>query len=84
MIEADTINQLPPHEREYVKEALSSIYVSGVIATQIRKEKERIIDGNADESIEDATKTLLEVRRKVQGLTALNDIAADAYKESRK
>ena len=81
MIEADTINELPLAYHSDVLQALAIVFASGVTAAQIEKEKRRIIDGNADESIEEAAKTLLESRRRIQTLQQFNHTCQQAYEK---
>lgn len=82
MIEAETINATTGVERALLRESLAVIYSTGIIEAQIRKEKERIITGNADEPLEVAAQTLLDVRKKTQGLQAFQEICHRAYQEN--
>jgi hypothetical protein len=81
MIEADTINELPDDVRVFAQQNLAGFAELGVIEAQIRKEKERIVDGDPNQPPEELAALIRNVRLRTQMLAEFLDLCQQYAKE---
>lgn len=81
MIFPETLERLDPATQDVVKQALSTLAISGIIPLQIAINKSNLLAGADNESAEELAKKILDLRLRLSLLSQFQDVCDSYYKE---